>query len=67
MTTKSKTVFYSIQEVADILELSVRTIRRHIHAGYLPAHRIGHQYRISDKDLERYLRAKYTFSPPDVL
>lgn len=64
MAPKTKPKFYTVQEMADILQLCQRTILRHIHAGYLPAHRVGHQYRISERALEDYLRAKYTMAPP---
>lgn len=66
MNAKKKPVFYSIQEVASILSLSERTVRRHVLAGYLRSFRVGHQYRISEKDLETYLMEKYTFSPRGV-
>lgn len=66
MAPKSKPRFYTIQEMAEILQLSQRTILRHIHAGHLSAHRVGHQYRISERAMEEYLRAKYTMAPPPV-
>lgn len=66
MSSKTKPTFYTIQEVSEILQLSQRTILRHIHAGYLAAHRVGHQYRISERAMEEYLRAKYTMTPPRV-
>ncbi|TMQ90701.1 helix-turn-helix domain-containing protein [Actinomadura soli] len=43
---------YSVEEVADLLGLHVRTVRGYIRAGRLTAVRIGKQYRISAADLE---------------
>ncbi len=62
MSKKTKQVFYCIREVAEILDVSERTIRRYIKDGKLGNHRIGHQYRISQTDLEGYLSAAYNGS-----
>ncbi|CND88850.1 DNA binding domain%2C excisionase family [Mycobacterium tuberculosis] len=43
---------YSVEEVADLLGLHVRTVRRYIREGRLKAVRIGKQYRIGRGDLE---------------
>ena len=43
------------QEVAALLGVSVRTIRRHIKAGALMAPRIGRLLRISDASLRAFL------------
>ncbi|MFD0683486.1 helix-turn-helix domain-containing protein [Actinomadura fibrosa] len=42
---------YSVEEVADLLGLHVRTVRGYIRAGRLKAVRIGKQYRIAHRDL----------------
>lgn len=39
-------IFYSVQEVAEILGLSEQTIRKLIHDGKLGALRLGRTYRI---------------------
>ncbi|WP_279138443.1 helix-turn-helix domain-containing protein [Faecalicoccus pleomorphus] len=41
-----ETIFYTIQEVAEILSLSEQTIRKLIHEGELKAVRLGRTYRI---------------------
>jgi excisionase family DNA binding protein len=66
MSSKAKPSFYTVQELAEILQLSHRTILRHIHAKQLAAHRVGHQYRISERAMEEYLRVKYTMAAPRV-
>jgi len=46
--------FYSPDEVAELLDLHVRTIRRYIREARLKATRIGKQYRIAAGDLEAF-------------
>lgn len=44
-------IFYSVQEVTEILSLSEQTIRKLIHEGKLEALRLGRIYRISYESL----------------
>ncbi|MER7756271.1 helix-turn-helix domain-containing protein [Kitasatospora sp. NPDC097643] len=44
--------YYSVEQVADLLGLHVRTVRGYIRDGRLAATRIGKQYRIARADLE---------------
>lgn len=44
-------IFYSVQEVAEILALSEQTIRKLIHEGKLEALRLGRTYRIPYESL----------------
>jgi excisionase family DNA binding protein len=43
---------YSVEQVADLLSLHVRTVRNYVREGRLQAVRIGKQYRIAREDLE---------------
>jgi excisionase family DNA binding protein len=43
---------YSVEQVADLLGLHVRTVRHYVRDGKLKATRIGKQYRIAREDLE---------------
>src|ERR1035438_9217480 len=43
---------YSVEQVADLLRLHVRTVRNYVREGKLKAVRIGKQYRIAREDLE---------------
>jgi excisionase family DNA binding protein len=43
--------YYSTEEVAEILDLHIRTIRRFIREGKLKATRVGKQFRIAESDL----------------
>ncbi|MGS2811150.1 helix-turn-helix domain-containing protein [Nocardia sp. MW-W600-9] len=45
---------YSVEQVADVLGLHVRTVRSYVRDGKLPAARIGKQYRIAHDDLEAF-------------
>lgn len=47
--------FYSPDEVAGLLDLHVRTVRRFILQGKLKAARIGKQYRIAAADLDEFV------------
>jgi excisionase family DNA binding protein len=48
----------SIEDTAELLQVSERSIRRWISAGELPEHRLGRQWRISRSDLEEHLRRR---------
>jgi excisionase family DNA binding protein len=47
--------FYSIDEVADLLRVSTRTIRRWIKAGKLHGHRFERTVRIAHEDLQDFI------------
>jgi excisionase family DNA binding protein len=47
--------FFTTLQVAELLEVSHRTVRRWIGRGNLAAHRIGKVVRISDADLQTFL------------
>jgi excisionase family DNA binding protein len=46
-----------IEQVADILSISIKTARRLIERGELRSHRIGKAIRVSREDLRAYLNA----------
>ena len=47
--------FYTIADVAEMLDLSVRTVRRAVARGDLAVHRIGAAVRIAEADLKVFL------------
>jgi excisionase family DNA binding protein len=47
----------TIDEVAELLNVSPRTVRRLIESGALPVHRLGRLVRIADADLATFLAA----------
>jgi len=46
---------YTVDEVAEKLEVSVKTIRRYIYAGKIGASKIGGQWRINQDQLDEYI------------
>jgi excisionase family DNA binding protein len=58
---------YSVEQVAELLGLHVRTVRLYVREGRLEAVRIGKQYRIARKDLEKLTgRPAASFEPEPV-
>ena len=47
----------TVSQVADVLQVNVRTVRRWIDAGDLVAHRIGRGVRVSEADLIAFIRS----------
>jgi excisionase family DNA binding protein len=52
---KSPTKFYTIEQIAECLEVSTRTVRRWIKQGLLVAHRMNGLLRVSDADFQKFL------------
>lgn len=50
--------YYSPDEVAELLNLHVRTVRRFIHEGRLKAVQVGKQYRIAARELDALVGAR---------
>jgi len=50
--------FLTVAEVAAAMRVSTMTVYRLIKTGELAAIRVGHNYRIREDDLERYLTAR---------
>ncbi|OXM72666.1 MULTISPECIES: helix-turn-helix domain-containing protein [Amycolatopsis] len=54
---------YSVDQVASMLGLHVRTVRGYVRDGRLHAVRIGKQYRIAQKDLDAFTGRTATAAP----
>ena len=52
---KSPTKFYTIEQIAECVEASTRTVRRWIKEKLLVAHRINGVVRISEADFQAFL------------
>jgi excisionase family DNA binding protein len=50
--------FLTPQEVAEILRVSVYTVRRWIKEGNLPAYKVGRSWRIEEEELGRWLEGQ---------
>jgi excisionase family DNA binding protein len=55
MSSKPITPFYTVAQVAELLVVSTRSVRRWIAAGELFAHKFGRQIRISELDLRAFV------------
>jgi excisionase family DNA binding protein len=49
---------YTLPQTAEFLQVSTKTIRRWISSGDLVAHRIGRQFRISESDLQMFIKMR---------
>lgn len=49
----------TIQDVADRCRVATKTVRRWIDGKELAAFKLGHQWRISEKDLKHFLRERW--------
>ena len=55
MANEDKGTFLTVAEVADIMRVSKMTVYRLVHAGDLPAVRVGRSLRVNDKAVQDYL------------
>lgn len=60
MITKPMTRFYTVAQVANLLAVSQRSVRRWIAQGQLLAHKFGRQVRISEIDLRTFVEGART-------
>ena len=55
MPNKDNGPFLTVAEVADIMRVSKMTVYRLVHAGELPAVRVGRSFRVHDQAVSEYL------------
>lgn len=55
----SEVKFLTIAEVASVMRVSKMTVYRLVHGGELPAVRVGRSFRVSEKDVNDYLRNSF--------
>lgn len=53
----------TLEEVAETLNISLKTLRRRIEAGALPVIRDGRLLRVHPADLERYIASRRRYDP----
>ena len=51
--------FLTVAEVAAIMRVSKMTVYRMVHAGDLPAVRVGRSFRVPEKSVHDYLESSY--------
>ena len=57
-TSPPSTALYTVAQVAERLQVSTKTVRRWIENDDLIAHRLGRQLRISEADLQTFIKAR---------
>lgn len=55
----SQTQFLTIAEVAAKMRVSKMTVYRMVHSGELPALRVGRSFRVTEEDVNEYLRRSF--------
>jgi excisionase family DNA binding protein len=53
------TSFLTVAEVASLMRVSKMTVYRLVHAGDLPAVRVGRSFRVPEEAVRRYLRDSF--------
>ena len=56
--TENQSEILTVQEIADYLRTTIRTVRGLIRKGKLKALRVGRSYRITKEALNEYLRSQ---------
>ena len=51
--------FLTVAEVASIMRVSKMTVYRLVHAGDLPAVRVGRSFRVPEDEVHKYLRSSF--------
>lgn len=55
-TVESKEVLLKVKDVAEMLNITEQTVRKHIKDGLLKPTRVNNSIRISNKEIERYAK-----------
>ncbi|MBA2772986.1 MAG: helix-turn-helix domain-containing protein [Nocardioidaceae bacterium] len=55
----SEVKFLTVAEVATAMRVSKMTVYRLVHAGELPAVRVGRSFRVTEEAVNEYLRKSY--------
>jgi excisionase family DNA binding protein len=58
MSVLMESSYFTLQQVAERLQVSEMTVRRWVRRGELPAIKLGQQWRIRDDDLRDFLEAR---------
>lgn len=55
----SEVKFLTVAEVASVMRVSKMTVYRLVHGGELPAVRVGRSFRVSENDVNEYLKNSF--------
>jgi len=50
--------YYTLQEIAERLKVSYRTVYRWVHSGKLPAYKLGSDWRVKESDVSDFIKAR---------
>jgi excisionase family DNA binding protein len=53
-------IFYTTEEIADLLKISAKTVREMIKSKRLQAVRVGKEYRITEEQIRQYIKDNKT-------
>ena len=56
----SRENIYTVQEVAEWLKVTDQSVRRWIKVGTLPAAKIGHDWRVHESDVVKFIEERRT-------
>jgi excisionase family DNA binding protein len=59
-TTEGTGCLLTVAEVAERCRVDPKTVRRWIATKQLPAHRLGRVWRVSERDLRRFLNERWS-------
>lgn len=59
MTNAENGTFLTVAEVAEIMRVSKMTVYRLVHAGELPAVRVGRSFRVHESAVKKYLDSSF--------
>lgn len=59
MTNAENGTFLTVAEVAEIMRVSKMTVYRLVHAGELPAVRVGRSFRVHESGVKAYLDSSF--------
>lgn len=65
MSDQENAKFLTVAEVADLMRVSKMTVYRLVHAGDLPAVRVGRSFRVPERAVQDYL-SKSVYSTENV-
>jgi excisionase family DNA binding protein len=57
--------YYTPEQIAEKLQLSIHTIWKYLRSGKMPASKIARGYRISEEQLDRFMKSLETGSKPE--
>ena len=59
MANEDKGTFLTVAEVAEMMRVSKMTVYRLVHAGELPAVRVGRSFRVHESAVDEYLKESH--------